>query len=400
MRFLFCSLPAHGHAYPLIPSALAAREAGHEVLFATGKTFCENIRAFGLDAVDAGITISEGLVVANDGPYDRGNVTPERETHLRALAFGAVLPRVFLEELTPVVRGWRPDLVVHDPANFGAGLAAHRCGTPAVCHGYGLVVDENDAAIAGCLARFTEGAGLPWAGGFGRRGTDPYLDVYPRSLQGPRHVTTAPRFPLRSVAVDAPGCPDGPLRRVRARDGDRPLVYLTLGTGFGTAPVLRQALDGLLPLGVDVLVAAGPTVDVRDLGPVPDGVMLFDWVPQAAALRHVDLAVHHGGSGTTLAALSAGLPQLVVPQGADQFVNAQAVADGGAGGCLPPSRFSAGTVGAQAGRLLEDPAVRIRAREVAAEIAGMPSPADNLPLLESLAASGRGNAGSRRIAEG
>jgi UDP:flavonoid glycosyltransferase YjiC (YdhE family) len=396
MRFLFCSLPAHGHAYPLIPTALAAREAGHEVLFATGKTFCENIRAFGLDAVDAGITISEGLVVANEGPYDRRTVTCERETLLRAQTFGAVLPRIFLEELTPVLRGWRPDLVVHDPANFGASLAAHRCGVGAVCHGYGLVVDENDAAIGECLSRFTERVGLPWAGGFARRGSDPYLDVYPVSLQGPQHVTTAPRFPQRSVAVDAPDSPTEPVRRLGARRGGSTLVYLTLGTGFGTASVLRQALDGLLPLGVDVVVSAGPTVDVRELGPVPDNVMLFDWVPQAAVLRRADLAVHHGGSGTTLAVLSAGLPQLIVPQGADQFVNTEAVVDGGAGLCLPPSDFSADAVGTYVRWLMDDTAVRTRTGEVAAEMAAMPSPAENLPVLEELAASGRGD---RSVAE-
>ncbi|MFD6068801.1 glycosyltransferase, partial [Amycolatopsis lurida] len=36
MRLIFTSLVSHGHLYPLLPLAVAARDAGHEVLFATG----------------------------------------------------------------------------------------------------------------------------------------------------------------------------------------------------------------------------------------------------------------------------------------------------------------------------------------------------------------------------
>jgi UDP:flavonoid glycosyltransferase YjiC (YdhE family) len=37
MRVLFASLALVGHAYPLIPLAIAARDAGHEVHFAAGE---------------------------------------------------------------------------------------------------------------------------------------------------------------------------------------------------------------------------------------------------------------------------------------------------------------------------------------------------------------------------
>ena len=47
--------------------------------------------------------------------------------------------------------------------------------------------------------------------------------------------------------------------------------------------------------------------------------------------RIVEAVVTHGGSGTTLGALAHGLPLLVVPQGADQYANADAVVAAGAG---------------------------------------------------------------------
>jgi hypothetical protein len=37
MRILFASLASVGHTYPLIPLAIAARDAGHEVYFAAGE---------------------------------------------------------------------------------------------------------------------------------------------------------------------------------------------------------------------------------------------------------------------------------------------------------------------------------------------------------------------------
>ena len=39
MRVVFASLPAFGHLYPLLPLALACRDAGHEVTVATGAPF-------------------------------------------------------------------------------------------------------------------------------------------------------------------------------------------------------------------------------------------------------------------------------------------------------------------------------------------------------------------------
>jgi UDP:flavonoid glycosyltransferase YjiC (YdhE family) len=77
--------------------------------------------------------------------------------------------------------------------------------------------------------------------------------------------------------------------------------------------------------------------------------------------------VHHGGSGTTLGALAAGLPQLVLPQGAD----ADALVAAGAGLRLLPDELSADAVTEQARKL---PSCGDAARAHAAEIAAMPSP--------------------------
>lgn len=112
------------------------------------------------------------------------------------------------------------------------------------------------------------------------------------------------------------------------------------------------------------------------------------WLPQAELLPHLDLIVHHGGSGTTLGALNAALPQLLLPRGADQFTNAEAISASGAGESLPPERFEAAAVTAAARRLLTDPAPREVAARIASEISAMPAPEEvvaRLPELVELA---------------
>jgi UDP:flavonoid glycosyltransferase YjiC (YdhE family) len=134
--------------------------------------------------------------------------------------------------------------------------------------------------------------------------------------------------------------------------------------------VLTTAIRGLAALGAPVVVATG-RVRPEDLGRVPDHVTLRTWVPQAEVVSHAGLVVHHGGSGTTLGALAAGVPQLVLPQGADQFANAEALLAAGAARRLLPGELSADAVAEQARKASS---CRAAARAIAEEIAGMPSP--------------------------
>ena len=382
MRILFSSLPSHGHTYPLIPLALAASDAGHEVLFATGESFHRSLEAFGLDAVVAGMPIFEAFAEANGGSLDRAAMTEQRRNELVAKVFGTVLPRVFARDLAPVLARIGPDLVVHEAGNPGAFIAAKRAGIPGICHGFGRVAPSGaDDSMRDALVAVAREFGVEFPTGFARGGGDPYLDIYPASMQGEVFLETVPRIPLRPVPVSEPGNVPAV---VTGRDQGRPLVYLTLGTAFGAIPVLRQAIEGLAALDTDVLVAAGPTIDVAALGEVPDNVKVEAWVPQAEVLPHVDLVVHHGGSGTTLGALANGLPQLILPQGADQFSNAEAVSMAGAGTQLLAADLAADAITIRAKHLLTDEAARAAAQAVAAEIAAMPSPAATVEVLTGL----------------
>ncbi|MFI7660971.1 glycosyltransferase [Micromonospora parva] len=336
MRVLFASLASVGHTYPLIPLAIAARDAGHEVHFAAGTEVHAPLAALGLR------------------PFRPGDAFYE----------------VYAEDLAPELARLRPDLVVHEWGLPGAAVAAHRAGIPGLWHGFGRM--------------FPEGIGLELPTRNAEVVGRPHLDIWPPSLQDRDFLATERRIELRPVAFSTPA----PLPERVSRRTSRPLIYLTLGTAFGTPELLRTVVAGLAALDAQVVVAAG-RVPVEQLGEIPDQVSVHRWVSQAELLPMVDVVVHHGGSGTTLGALAAGVPQVLLPQGADQFANAEVLAAAGLGLRLLPGELDAAAVAEQAHRLLPrhgTAAPRDAARAVAEEIAAMPSPAAVAQLLPEYAA--------------
>ena len=167
----------------------------------------------------------------------------------------------------------------------------------------------------------------------------------------------------------------GPLPHYLERDG-RPLVYVTLGTVQNRLPLLAPAVAALARLPVRVLVTVGPDGDPDALGAQPDHVHVERWVDQPLVLQHCDVVVSHAGSGTFLGALAEGLPQLCLPQAADQFRNSEGGLRAGAAVVLGPDESSPEAIAGAVGALLTDEALRRRARGVADEIAAMPSPDD------------------------
>jgi UDP:flavonoid glycosyltransferase YjiC (YdhE family) len=132
-------------------------------------------------------------------------------------------------------------------------------------------------------------------------------------------------------------------------------------------------------------VTVGPAGDPAALGPLPGSVRVERFVPQGVLLPHLAVVAHHGGSGTMLGALAHGLPQLLLPHGADQFMNAQALVDSGAGLRLLPEQITPQTVADAVQALLREARHREAASRIAAEIAAMPEPARVVAELERLA---------------
>ena len=198
------------------------------------------------------------------------------------------------------------------------------------------------------------------------------LDPAPPSLTRDGAGLDVPSLPIRSIAYSEPGAV---VPSWLTAPPERPRVYVTLGTvSFGAVEVLRRALDDLARLDVDVLVSVGPEGDPSALGELDERVRAERFVAQSEVLPLVDVVVHHGGTGTVLGALGAGRPQLLLPQGADQFVNAELIPAVGAGRALLNEAQAPGAIAELVAAMLGDSPEAATARRIAAEIATMPAP--------------------------
>jgi UDP:flavonoid glycosyltransferase YjiC (YdhE family) len=168
------------------------------------------------------------------------------------------------------------------------------------------------------------------------------------------------------------------------RTGGRPRVIVTRSTVQDPRPdpLMSSVVAAAAGADVDVvLVRPDPRATRR---PLPPNVRTAGWLPFPAVFPAAAGVVHHGGAGTLLTALAAGVPQLVVPGAGDRRVHAELVAARGAGLAVPAREITAAALE----RLVGDPALARAAREVADEMAAMPAPAELVEPLLALAAGG------------
>ena len=385
MRILVTSSPPIGHVHPLVPLASALRRAGHDLRWASGSDASAIVAAAGIEPVVAGLTATERREEYYRRYPEAQSLSPEDlPGHMFPRLFGTLSAPPMLDDLLAFVAGWRPDLVVHEAAELAGPIVAAVLGIPTVNQGFGaLVHPDRMGAASDAVAPLWEKMGLsprPWGGSYDHL----YLDIYPPSLRPPYGDYVSRRQPMRPVPYSAEF--DGSEGGWSPDDDDRPLIYLTFGTVFNAPDgPFRRALDGLATLDATVLVTVGPSGDPDAFGSQPDHITVTRYVPQTELLPRCTLVVSHAGSGTFLAALDHGLPQLCLPQAADQFGNARQCATVGAGLCLTPAEVTPGAVHDAASRLLTESAFSTRARHLRDELHAMPHPDEIVPLIEQLA---------------
>ncbi|MEU6234274.1 nucleotide disphospho-sugar-binding domain-containing protein [Kitasatospora sp. NPDC047058] len=370
MRILFTGPAAAGHLFPMIPTAQALRAAGHEVLFASGRPL-EQLRAAGFPIAEIGDgrTIREVFQEASGEKvrYVAPDMTNEQILDRAARAF-ALVSRPTLDGLLAVAGDWGADLLVYDSFQAAAPLVAAKLKIPSVIQNFG--VSSGPEMVARMAPHIAD---LYASHGVAGPATATALNIVPASLGGDPDGLRMRYLPYNGGGV----VPTELLRRA-----DRPRVAVTLGTVLteldGVNAIVRL-IEAAATVDAEFLLAVGDA-DLTPLGTLPDNVRPLPWVPLAELLTASDALIHHGGSGTMLTAVQAGLPQLVLPQGADHFVNADALTATGA--ALRSASDAVDT--ALLTRLVADTALREAAAVLRGENDALPTPAAVVPDLEAL----------------
>lgn len=361
MRIWFVAAPLQGHLLPLVPLAAACRDAGHDVVLASGG-FPEDVLGLRTAEIGAGFSLPRAAIrVALRHP---GLARAELRGTAGVGMVGELFGRANLTLVDPLLalaERERPDLIIYESLSEAGAIVAARLSVPSV-------LQENTLWPAPELfAAVTAGGAFR-----GQRFATPDLTirVTPPSL---RDAPVTGGIVMRPVPFSGGGSvPDWLLS-----PGARPRVLVS-----------RSTLDG--PNDGDpsrAVIAAAAEVDAEfvlvrgtDSPKLPAGVRTVGRIPLDRALPHAAAFVHHSGAGSVLGGLAAGVPQLATPGAGDRRHNAGLLAKRGAGLSVPADAITA----ADLTRLLTDDGLRAAAREVAAEIAAMPEPSTIVPALERL----------------
>ncbi|WP_251055429.1 macrolide family glycosyltransferase [Streptomyces sp. ISL-66] len=328
------NVPMHGHVIPTLAVVRELVSRGHRVSYAVTAEFAGDVRAAGA------VPVLYDVPAAGEAPEDMAEGV--------TLAVGvnvAALPQLE-QAFGPEV----PDVVLSDVYAWAGPLLAARWGVPAIQLApthipYEGLVQEffgfDDIAqipgfpeLAGALAQF----GVP--GG-----------VHALTLAPPRTIAFFPRsFQRRPETVRAgeahwvgPAISDRSFQGRWQKPGNgKPVLYVSLGSQFNRRPdFYRSCLEAFDGLGWHVVMSVGAEVAAAGLGLVGDGFEVHASVPQLDVLACASVFVTHGGMGSLMEAFSLGVPVLVVPQMAEQRVNATQVEQLGVGWYLPRERVTA-----------------------------------------------------------
>src|SRR6201996_8529058 len=390
MKFVVAAYGSRGDVEPCAAAALELLRRGHDVRMAVPPHMLRFIESAGLPAV----------------PYGR-----EWQAHLRDADF--------------VRTAQNPLSAIHEPIEYVAQVAAEKSATlMSLTNGADLLVAGfNEQGLAANVAEYY---GIPvvalhlfperiWSSGWLFSLITKVAEGAQRRELGLPDGTGPSPLSLEIQAYDEL-CLPGPAAEWVESDGRRPFVgaltlelptdtdeevlsWIAAGAppiyfGFGSTPIASPGdtvgaiSAACAQLGERALIESGP----NDFTHIPhaEHVKIVDTLGQVAVFPACRAIVHHGGSGTTAAALRAGIPTLILfAFWLDQPIWAVAVEQLKVGSCRHFSTTTQESLVAILNEILA-PQYHARAREVAAQ---MTKPAESLAraadLLEDAARQGR-----------
>lgn len=390
MRVLVATTGNDGHFGPLVPFARACLAHGHQVMVAAPESFNGSVHDAGLvhaPFADAPPDLIEPLMGRLPSmSFGDADATVIREVFARIDAHAA------LPAIAAVIDQWRPDVVLREPAELGSLAAAEAAGVPHAQVAIGMqetlrtfldLTAEPLAELAGIAGLPEEQLSAAW-----RR--EQTFTTVPEQFD--RAGDPGYREDLLAIRITAWEPVPGPVTADPLPDwGDphQPLLYVTFGSVAGSLPpfagLFQEALDGLADVPVRVLMTVGRRFDMASLDPLPANALVVPWWPQAEVLRHASAVFHHGGFGTTMGTIFAGLPQLVAPIfTSDQAVNGRHVAAADAGRTVDPGRDVLARALTALPDVLGDPTYATGATATAHQARGLPDIETAITHVEAL----------------
>lgn len=422
-RVVLVTFGTRGDVLPFCILGRALQNRGHEVRLVTASDYHTSARRYGLEPVDTGEGFEETL---NDPEFEElfRRYFSARLSTLRGLR---ALRRRLADRLTALMllsleEIRQADIVVFNPFAYFAGAYAHESGRPAVRVMCQPLLPSRRASLSLI-------GGRP----LGRVGNRLSYEVFRffsvmsrrslkevrlrrgagRRLTGFTNPLTANIYDIYHLAAFSPALSPDP--------GDWPVPVISTGAWHGSADP-----HAALPDHIDAFLSDGPAPVYVGFGSMfwgakrntevvlraleiwggrailstgPGGLRLRNWAglpKNLLATRHADHAllfprvaavVHHGGAGTTAAALRAGRPNVVLPLLGDQlYWGSRLAAVGAAEEPIPLRSVTPEDLAGRIARACSDPDLSAAAKGMSLTLAqehGVEEAADHIEALIS-----------------
>jgi len=340
-RFWFTSAPLPGHLDwgGLLKTAQALLASGHEVIWVSEPQIGGLVTQAGVPFEPIEQT---GWLWPPPPLPDPTTIPPAEAINLRYrrsldtwLSEDLIIPAV--DNLRALAdRIGAPDVIVTDPFLSAAALAAELINAPLAVGGWpaGPALDEDQllyiqrelgregVARVQRLCEHFHLRGVNFGGGPTPSVQSPLLHISYFSDYWHQGEAFLPQTRFVGGRVTPPaGDPPAWLTDIPA---EQPLGLVTLGSTFtgdlGFFAWAAHALvsNGFLPI---VVIGYNPMTpeEKADLKHhLPGGTRLLNWVDYDHVFPRLKVIIHHGGMGTTHAAILHALPQVIVPHAADQ----------------------------------------------------------------------------------
>ncbi|MFB9372251.1 macrolide family glycosyltransferase [Kitasatospora albolonga] len=383
------SIPAHGHVNPSLEVIRELVARGHRVSYANDPAFAERIEDTGAALVPYRTTLPLTAESGAEGDWPSDPVEVQEYFLRDAQAMLPVLREAFDRD--------RPDLFLYDIAACPARVLAENWDVPVLqlsptfvaWEGFEQDVPEMFEAIRRDGAAYTA-AFTAWLAENGITGIDPLdfmgrparsLVLIPRALQPHADRVDPERYTFVGPAIGDRSHQGSWTRPASAEK----VLLVSLGSAYTDRPDFYRAClraFGDLP-GWHVVLQIGAHVDPAALGPLPANVEVHPWVPQLAVLEQADAFVTHAGMGGTTEGLYCGVPMIAVPQGADQYANADRLVELGVGRRLDPADVTPELLRTALLTLTTDPDVAARLAAIRHELRTLGGAAYTADLIEA-----------------
>jgi len=320
MKYLLTSHPGFGHFNPMVPIGKALQALGHEVAFTTAPSFGSHVERYGFHFFPAGLDWEESDIVRTFPEF--AQVSHCDRTVWIANILWNQSPKAKTSDIVNIIDEWRPDLIVHSGFEWAAAFAAEIKDIPRVM--ISIAARIPDQIFHMVYARHYRDVrahlDLPPDEEFKKLFESIEFSFMPPSWAVPGYQPHDREF-FFQPSIYNQTTKDSP---VWINDFQKqPTVYATLGTVFNNyTEIFDKIIQAFWNKPYNVILTVGYQNDPKQFGPLSDNIRVEQYVPQSVLLSVADVCIHHGGVSAVFDAAMHGVPQLILPLGADQSVNA------------------------------------------------------------------------------